>query len=162
MPHKLRRILKTGTYMTRRLKAGAEVSFIPEAYGKIFDKIKRTELVVPNYEAPREEAPKRRGRPPKATKAAKAAADGDADDVDQTADDDADNDAGGDAGEGNSVGVTGTADLAPPAEPEQEDAQEDPRTKLRALYEKVFGKKPFMGWSADDLKKKIEEESDKE
>lgn len=159
MAHKLRRILKTGTYMTRRLQAGAEVSFIPEHYGKLWDKVGYTAIVVPDYEAPREEAPKRRGRPAKAKAEAPAP-------VVETDDADDANDTGGEGGEGgggNKVGATGTADLAPPpaqpADPAQ--PQEDPRTPLRALYEKIFGKKPFMGWSADDLQKKIDE-SEKE
>lgn len=43
---------------------------------------------------------------------------------------------------------------APKADPE-EPANET--VALRAQYESVFGKRPFMGWGADKLREKIAE-----
>ena len=40
---------------------------------------------------------------------------------------------------------------APPVEPK------DDMTELRAEYERVVGKRPFMGWDADTLRTKIAE-----
>lgn len=41
--------------------------------------------------------------------------------------------------------------------PQSADAQQDERATLRAAYETKFGKRPYMGWSAEDLRRRIAE-----
>ena len=48
--------------------------------------------------------------------------------------------------------------LAPkPAEKTDHQKDQDDLPALRAKYEKVVGKKPFMGWKAPELREKIAE-----
>jgi len=131
----MRKILRDGTYMTRRLKAGAEVDFIPEHYGKIFDRIGRTEPVLPDYNA--DVAKPKRGRPAttKQDPAPKKAAP-------QTE-------------------IMNSRELEDSSGGRGEDVQKNPemddRAMLRAEYEKLLGKRPYMGWDADELREKIAE-----
>ncbi|HLR78529.1 MAG TPA: hypothetical protein VK062_05720 [Burkholderiaceae bacterium] len=41
------------------------------------------------------------------------------------------------------------------AKQEEVKAPEDEKAALRAEYERVMGKRPFMGWDADKLRDKI-------
>lgn len=43
-----------------------------------------------------------------------------------------------------------------PADPPAVQPHDDEITALRAEYERVVGKRPFMGWGVDKLREKIE------
>jgi hypothetical protein len=47
------------------------------------------------------------------------------------------------------------------ADPDAEKPSEgdDERPALRAEYERVIGKKPYMGWTAEELRQKIADQS---
>lgn len=46
---------------------------------------------------------------------------------------------------------------APASEPDSKAEVSEDLTDLRAQYQEIFGKKPYHGWDADELRKRIDE-----